>query len=48
MTEQALGRIMDSDFASESTSLQAADPESSSNSNVGSSQPVKELDASVD
>ena len=48
-TEQALGRIMDSDFASESTNLSpATNPKPSGNGNVGSSQPVKELDVTVD
>ena len=40
MTEQALGRIMDSDFARESTALQEAKSEPGSDINAGTSKPV--------
>ena len=44
MTEQALGRIMDADFAKESTAfVEIPDPESGSNINASASGPVKSL-----
>ena len=43
MTEQAIGRIMDADFATETTNLSTADPEPSSNINAGASKPVKAI-----